>query len=602
MKSKWSPLLSILALSAVVLSLSGCSGASAKNPEELALETYKQEQGNRPEVEIRGTEAMVSSSVPLATLAGARILMAGGNAVDAAAAVGAALNVTLPNNTHIGGDTVMLIYWAETGEFITVDAYSKVPSDPKLRDKLEAMPGVKGNPGAYVEEPRRPGDESLWPSPNTRPRGDGVLVSMVPGTAAAWTRAVERFGTKPLSEILAPAIEHAEKGFPINQGLADSIEYCAPVLKRYPSSAKIYLPRGQPLKAGEILVQKDLGATLRKIAEGGFDVFYKGEIAKAIVDYVQANGGVITKEDMANYDVAWRKPYRTAYRGYDVIAAPPPTAGIHVLQQLNIVENYDLAKMGYHSADALHVLIEATKLAGADRRGMGGDPDFVDMPMTGLLSKPYAAKRKALIDMNKAMAPKYAAGDALAYESEDTTHFVVIDKWGNMVSTTTTLGDWFGSKEIIEGTGIMLQDRTWWLALDPPSPNIVAPNRRANIGHSPIMILKDEKPFMAIGSPGGDTIRQTVFQGIVNVIDFGLNIQQAIEAARFAADPLDNEVRIEPRISADVLAELERRGHKLIRTPPWGGPGNLEGFTIDPVTGAILGGYDPRGNSIAIGW
>ncbi len=179
---------------------------------------------------------------------------------------------------------------------------------------------------------------------------------------------------------------------------------------------------------------------------------------------------------------------------------------------------------------------------------------------------------------------------------------MVVDKWGNMVSTTTTLGSGFGSKEVIEGTGILLQDRTWWLALDPPSPNVVAPNRRANIGHSPIMVLKDQKPFMAIGSPGGDTIRQTVFQGIVNVIDFGLNMQQAIEAARFTANPLDNAVTIEPRISAEVLAELERRGHKLRRTDPWRGPGDLQGFTIDPATGAIMGGYDPRGNSLAIGW
>ena len=579
----------VLALAQLVMET---SAGTAEDPHERDRETYAREQGNRPEVEIRGREAMVSSTQPLATLAGAKILMAGGNAVDAAAAVGAALNVTQSDMNQIGGDTVMLIYWAETGEFTTVDAYSKVPSNPQLRDLLEALPGVKGNPEAYKEEPRA----------NPRPRGDGVLVSMIPGTAAAWTRAVERFGTKPLSEILAPAIEYAEKGFPINAGFARSLKRNMEAMMKYPSSAKIYYPGGKPLLEGDLLVQRDLGSTFRKIAEGGFDVFYKGEIAKAIVDYVQAHGGVITNEDMANYDVAWRKPYRTNYRGYEVIAAPPPTAGIHVLQQLNIVENYDLAKMGYHSADALHVLIEATKLAGADRRGMGGDPDFVDMPMTGLLSKPYAAKRKALIDMNKAMAPKYAAGDALAYESEDTTHFVVIDKWGNMVSCTTTLGGGFGSKEIIEGTGIMLQDRTWWLALDPPSPNIVAPNRRANIGHSPIMMMKDGKPFMAIGSPGGDTIRQTVFQGIVNVIDFGLNIQQAIEAARFSANPLDNEVRIEPRISAEVLAELERRGHKLNRTPPWGGSGNLEGFTIDPATGAILGGYDPRRNSIAIGW
>ena len=584
-------ILPVLGLSLLVLTFSANTRVEAQSRQE-ALETYKKEQGYRPEIEIRGTEAMVASSVPLASFAGARILMAGGNAVDAAVAVGAALNVTWFNNCQIGGDTVMLVYWAETGEFITIDAYSKVPSNPELRDMLEALPGVKGHPRAYEEEPR--GDP--------KPRGDGVLVSMVPGTAAAWTRAMERFGTKPLGEVFAPAIEYAEKGFPLNTGLARSLKRSASVLMKYPSTAKVFYPDGKPLEPGDVLVQKDLASTFRKIVKGGFEIFYKGEIAHAIVDYVQAHGGVITMEDMANYDVAWRKPYRSAYRGYDVVAAPPPTAAIHVLQQLNIVENYDLAEMGYHSADALHVLIEATKLAGADRRGMGGDPDFVDMPMKGLLSKPYAAKRKELIDMTKAMAPKYEAGDPLAYESEDTTHFVVIDKWGNMVSTTTTLGGGFGSKEVIEGTGILLQDRTWWLALDPPSPNIVAPNRRANIGHSPIMILKDNKPFMAIGSPGGDTIRQTVFQGIVNVIDFGLNIQQAIEAARFAADPLENRVRIDSRISAEVLAELERRGHKLVRTERWRGPGTLEGFTIDPRTGAILGGYDPKGGSIAIGW
>ena len=576
----------------LLLSLSWITDAVGQTSRELTLETYKKEQGYRPEIEIRGNEAMIASSVPLATLAGARLLLAGGNAVDAAVAVGAALNVTWFQNCQIGGDTVMLIYWAETGEIITLDAYSKVPSNPQLRDMLEALPGVKGNPEAYKEEPRA----------NRRPRGDGVLVSMIPGTAAAWTRAIERFGSKSLADVFAPAIEYAEKGFPINSALARSLQGSAEVMMKYPSTAKAFYPEGKPLDAGDILVQKDLAATLRRIAKEGFDVFYKGEIAKAIVDYVQAHGGVFTMEDMANYDVAWREPYRTTYRGYEVVAAPPPTAAVHVLQQLNIVESYNLAQMGYHSADALHVLIEATKLAGADRRGMGGDPDFVNMPMKGLLSKQYAEKRRALIDMKKASVPKYDPGNPLPYESEDTTHFVVIDKWGNMVSSTTTLGGGFGSKEVIEGTGILLQDRTWWLALDPPSPNIVAPNRRANIGHSPIMIFKDEKPFMAIGSPGGDTIRQTVFQGIVNVIDFGLNIQQAIEAARFAANPLQNAVRIDSRISEDVLAELERRGHNLLRAGPWRGPGTLEGFIIDPETGAILGGYDPKGGSMAIGW
>ena len=575
----------------------GTRGAREQSNVETSLQTYQSEQGYRPEVEIWGREAMVVSAAPLATQAGARILAAGGNAVDAAVAVGAALNVTKFNSCQLGGDTVMLIYWAESGEFITLDAYSKVPAQPDLRERLKALQGVEGNLEAHQEEPR-----TRNPQTGFRPRGDGVLVSMIPGTTAAWTRAMERFGTKPLEEVFAPAIDYAENGFPVNSGLARSLQSNAEIMMQYASTAKAFYAGGRPPEPGELLVQKDLAGTLRKISEGGFDAFYKGEIAEAIVDYVQAHGGVITMEDMAGYDVVWRQPYRTTYRGYDVVAAPPPTSGIHVLQQLNIVEGYDLNRMGYHSADALHVMIEATKLAGADRRAMGGDPDFVDMPVEGLLSKEYAAKRRLMVDMDRAMEPKYEGGDPLAYESQDTTHFVVRDKWGNTVTTTTTLGSGFGSKEVIEGTGLLLQDRTWWLALDPPSPNIVAPGRRANIGHAPIIILKDEEPFMAIGSPGGDTIRQTVFQGIVNVIDFGLNMQQAVEAARFSANPLKNEVRIDSRISADVLAELNRRGHVLPRIGPWQGPGTLAAFAIDGESGVIMAGYDPKGGSIAIGW
>ena len=567
-------------------------GLAAPISAQTALDTYRMERGEHPEVEIWGKEAMVASAQPEATMAGVKILRAGGNAVDAAVAVGAALNVTRLGSCQIGGDTVMLIYWAETGEIVSLDAYSKVPSDPKYRDVLEALPGVKGNPEAY-----KPGTVF---SEGPRPRYDGIEVSMVPGTAAAWTRAMERYGTMTLAEVFAPAIEYAENGFPLNSGLARSLAGSAEALKEYPSTAKIFYPGGKTLKAGEVLVQADLGATFRKIAEGGFDAFYKGEIARDIVDYVQSHGGVITMEDMANYDVVWREPYRTTYRGYEVVAAPPPTAAIHVLQQLNIVEDYDLAEMGYHSADALHVMMEATKLAGADRRFMGGDPDFVDMPVEKMISKEYAAERRALIDMGNAQI--YDPGDPQLYDgTKETTHFVVIDKWGNMVSTTTTLGMGFGSKEVIEGTGILMQNRSWFLALDPSYPNRVAPNRRANIGHSPILIFKDGNPFMAIGSPGGDTIRQTVFQGIVNVIDYGLNMQQAVEAARFSANPLENSVSIDSRISADVLAELERRGHNL-NSRPWGGSGTLAAFIIDPVTKGIMGGYDPRGNSLAIGW
>jgi gamma-glutamyltranspeptidase/glutathione hydrolase len=571
------------------------AAAQGQGARPTTIETYEREQGQRPEVEIRGSKAVVASASPLATLAGTRILQAGGNAIDAAVAVGAALNVTWPQNNQLGGDTVLLIYLAKTKEFVTIDAYSKVPSNPKLRDLLSDLPGVKGHPEAAQEEPRA--SERGQPAP----RGDGVLVSMVPGTAAAWTRAVEQYGTKPLSEVFAPAIEYADQGFPINTALARSIRSSAPLLSKYPSSAAIFLPQGKPLEAGQLLVQKDLAGTFRTLAAGGFDAFYKGRIAQAIASYVQSHGGVITAEDLANYDVVLRRPFRTTYRGYEVVAAPPPTSGIHVLQELNIAEQFDLARMGYHSADALHVLIEATKLAGADRRGISGDPDFLKIPIEGLISKPYAVRRAALIDMQHAVVPKFPIGDP-PHESNDTTHFVVSDQWGNVVSATTTLGGTFGSKEVIAGTGILLQDRTWWLALEGPSPNIVAPNHRPNIGHSPIVVLKDGHPFMAIGSPGGDTIRQSVFQAIVNVIDFGLNIQQAIEAPRFSADPLKNDVRIEPRISADVIADLERRGHKITKTSPWGGPGLVEGFTVDPESGNKLAGYDPRANSMAIAW
>ena len=573
--------------------LSGEEGEGARTSARVALDTYKGEQAGRPEVEVRGREAMVVCSHPLAAQAGARVLMSGGNAVDAAVAAGLALNVTEPRSCGVGGDTVMLIYWAKTGEFFALDGYSKVPAHPGLREMLATRADVKNNPEAFKEEPRHP----------RQVRSEGILTAMVPGTTAAWTRAMERFGTKTLKEVFAPGIGYAKNGFAVDSYFSYGLELDLANfdMLRYPFVAETFYPGGKPLKAGDVLVQKDLAATLRKIAEGGFDAFYKGDIARKIARYAQHHGGVITEEDLANYDVVWRDPARTTYRGYEVIAAPPPTAGIHLLQQLNIVENYELAKMGYHSADGLHVMIEACKLAGADRRGLAGGPDFVPMPQRGLLSKKYAADRKGLIKMQRARAPKYDPGKAQTYESEDTTHFVVRDRWGNMVSCTTTLGNALGCKEVIAGTGIFLVDRTWFMALGPPSPNRVAPNRRANIGHSPAMIFKEGRPFMAIGSPGGDGIRQTVFQAIVHVIDFGFNIQRAIEAPRFTCSPLANRVSIDTRISEDVLAELEKRGHHIVHSAPWGA-GDVAGLTIDPGTGVIMGGYDPRRNSIAVGW
>ncbi len=558
------------------------------------------ENQGRPPVQVWAAEAMASSMHPQATQAAITTLQAGGSAIDAAVALGAVLCVTNPDLCSIGGDSAWLIYSAETDECYYIDGYSKCAAEMTaevLENHFDLTPET--TPQAYGEEP-------------DRYRREGIIVSNVPGTPGAWVRAWERFGKLPLQTILSTAIKCAEKGLPVNRFFANRLDDGKTKLHTFESSRKIFFkPGGEALGEGDTLVQGDLAGTLKRIAEHGYSGFYKGKTAEMVADYSRAHGGVHTLKDFADYDVVWRPTQTSSYRGFDVVAASYPTSGIHMLQELQIVENFDMRALGYHSPESLHVMIEAAKLARADRRGFAGDPDFLKVPVEKMLDKDYAAKRANLIEFGKAKRAepgiepiKGMRAPVLRGKSYEggTTHFVVLDKEGNIVSATQTVGGPFGCGEVVEGTGIVMNDRTWWMALKC-SPNIVAPGRRANIGHAPTIVLKNGRPFMAAGSPGGDGIIQYVMQTIVNVIDYGFGIQEAVEAPRFRSVDLGYEVMMEKRIDGRVCDVLRRWGHRITDCPEWTMEvGGVEGLMVDPKTGNILGGYDPRRNSMAGGY
>jgi gamma-glutamyltranspeptidase/glutathione hydrolase len=558
------------------------------------------ENQGRPPVQIWATEAMASSMHPQATQAAITTLQAGGSAIDAAVALGAVLCVTNPDLCSIGGDSAWLIYVAETDECYYIDGYSKCAAK-MTAEVLENLFNLtpETTPRAYGEEP-------------DRYRSEGISVSNVPGTPAAWVRAWERFGKLPLQTVLSTAINLAEKGLPVNRFFASRLDDGKTKLHKFDSSRKIFFkPGGETLGEGDRLVQSDLAGTLKRIAEYGYSGFYKGETAEMIVDYSRAHGGVHTLEDFADYDVVWRPTQTSNYRGFDVVATGYPTSGIHVLQALKIVNNFDMKALGYHSPESLHVMIEAAKLARADRREFAGDPDFVKVPVERMLNDAYASERANLIQFGKAkrakpgIEPSTVMGtphwDRKSYKG-GTTHFVVLDKKGNAVSATQTVGGSFGCGEAVDGTGIVMNDRTWWMALKG-SPNIVAPGRRANIGHAPTIVLRNGHPFIAAGSPGGDGIIQYVMQTIVNVIDYGFDIQEAIEAPRFRSMDLGYEVIMEKRVDKRVRDALRMWGHRITDCPEWTMEvGGVEGFMVDPKTGNILGGYDPRRNSLAGGY
>lgn len=529
---------------------------------------------------VTGRQGMVASAHPLASLAGVRILMQGGNAIDAAVATAAALNVVEPYMSGLGGDGYMHLYSAREKQHQILDYMGRSPE----RTELE-----------------------LYDSPEKRNRGP--LSCLVPGACGGWLEALERYGSMNAATVFGPAIEYAEQGFAVtvknHQFIASNISD----LLKFPASEATYLKNGQGPRPGEVLVQKDLAQTFRAIAEGGAEVFYRGDIGKRIAQFMEEIGGLITMEDLAGFQPEWQNPVHATYRGYRVFAPPPPCQAVQYLEMLNILEGFDLETMGHNTVETLHLFIEAAKLATADRVAYTG---IENPPTAGLLSKEFAESRRTHIGDRAAYSGGeiYAqSSDALApgdpygwMKTECTTHFDTVDAEGNAVSVTQSLGSGFGSAVVVPETGLALNNLMRWFDYDPESPNVIGPGKKMEMCMSPVQVWDDEGLRLLIGTPGSYGILQTTPQMILNVLDHKMHIQAAIEAPRLKTS-VGYQVDVETRISEEVLGELEQKGHRFNRLGDWSaGVGGGQGIQVDRETGSFMGGADPRRDGYALGF
>ena len=497
-------------------------------------------------------EAMVVSQNKLSSESGARILAEGGNAVDAAVATGFALAVTLPRAGNLGGSGFMLIYLAEIDQVVAIDYRS-------------AAPAAAANPSLYLAAKGRRMENA----------DRGHMAAGVPGTVAGLKLAHERWGKLPWEQVVRPAEEIAREGIIVTRDLSEALRWGR---KRLESSdaaiAAFFTPDGSPYMYGDRLEQLYLAFTLVRIATHGADDFYRGQIAQRFVADMEANGGLITAADLASYQAKLRAPIATDYRGYRVVTMPPASSGgVALLEMLNMLEGFNLKEMGHNSSSTVHILSEVMKLGFADRRKSMGDPDFVENPVRLLISKAYAAERVKGVSRKRASKPSdILPYDPLANESEDTTHYSVADKDGNIVSNTYTLGSSFGSGVVVEGTGVLLdnQIRNFSLRVDVPGAtfsnsrmNAIAPGKRMLSSMTPTIVFRDGKPYMAVGSPGGSTIINTVLQIILNVVDHDMNIAEATYAPRFHQNWKPSELEIERGFNADTLSILRSMGHEI---------------------------------------
>ena len=533
---------------------------------------------------VMGRRGAVASANPHASQAGLRMLLAGGNAIDAIVATAAALNVVEPYMSGAGGVGYMVIKDQAATKPTVLDFIGRAPAAAELRVFQEAGPGSKDS---------------------------GILSPLVPGNLGGWLTALERYGTMDRATVFAPAIELAEGGFPITLSNAIMWGMAVENLRKWPTSAAQYLHDGAVPQVGSILVQPDLGRTFRAIVEGGMEEFYRGEIAREIVRFSQAHGGILTLDDFAHYAPEWQEPISTNYRGYDVFCPPLPCSGVQYLQTLNLVEGFDMADLGQNSADYIHYLAEAMKLAVADRTTFAPDPTG---PIAYLLSKEYAAARRALIDPQRAAysggerftAQKLPAevlpGSPASLIRESTTHLVAIDAAGNAVSCTQTLGAGFGSGVVHGNTGLVLNNFSHWFDDEPTSPNVIAPGKKVEMCLAPSQIWRDGRPFLLVGTPGSFGIMQTTPQMMLNVIDHGYSIQAAIEAPRFRT-MTGYDLAYETRIPDEIMRELARRGHTPTPIADWSMLfGGGQGIMVDPDSGAFMAGADPRRDGYAVAY
>ncbi|WP_305988198.1 gamma-glutamyltransferase [Roseibium sp. MMSF_3544] len=530
---------------------------------------------------VTSENGMVASQEAVATSVGLEILKKGGNAVDAAVATGFALAVTLPRAGNLGGGGFMMIHMAGSGETHALDYRETAPA-AAFKDMFL---GPDGEPDKQ------------------KSRFSGLAIG-VPGTVAGFAEAFARHGSGNVTwqDVIAPAIELAGSGITVTPGLSDALAARAERLTKDPATAKIFFKAGLiPVQPGDTLVQADLARTLELISEQGADGFYKGDIAEKIAAKVQAAGGGMTVEDLAGYKPVWREPVTGSYRGYEIASMPPPSSGgVHIVQILNILESFPMGDFGPNSADSIHAMSEAMRLAYADRSKYLGDPDYVTVPVVGLTSPDYAAELTKTIQMDVARSSEdVKPADPLPYESNETTHYSVVDKDGNAVSNTYTLNFSYGSGLTADGTGVLLNNELDDFSAKPGVPNAygliggtanaVEGGKRPLSSMSPTLVFKDGKFHLATGSPGGSRIITTTLQIILNIVDHQMNIAEATVAPRIHNQWLPDEIRIEQGISPDTIRLLEERGHAVVVK-------NAMGSTqsIMSVDGVLAGFSDPR--------
>ncbi len=524
--------------------------------------------------EVTSTGGMVASSQYLATQAGVSILQQGGNAVDAAIATAAALNVVEPMMTGLGGDLFALVYLHKGGELKALNASGRAP----YAASLEKMRGL--------------GFRKL---PET-----GIHTVTIPGTLDGWCTLLESCGTMKLDQVLAPAIALAEKGYPVTEITANRWQDSQPKLEANTAASKTYLLKGRAPEPGEIFVQPDLANTLKKIAREGRDVFYRGEIAEAIVACSQKHGGLLAMKDLKGHTSDWVTPISTDYRGYEVFQCPPNGQGLVTLLALNMLEGYGIKSMVHNSPVYLHLLIEALMLDFADADRYVADPDFVSIPLNQLLDKKYADSRRSLIHGDRA-GQKVTAG--VPDKEGDTVYLAATDRDGNSISLINSLYQAFGSGVVVEGTGICLQNRGALFSLESDHPNCIAPHKRPYHTIIPAMVFRDGKLLLTFGVMGGFMQPQGQLQVLLNIIDFGMAVQTALDAPRFRYSSASNECVFEPGIPDDVLQALAGKGHRVARlNDPYSqqfGGGQI--IMVHPENGALIAGSDPRKDGCAMG-
>jgi gamma-glutamyltranspeptidase/glutathione hydrolase len=558
-----------------LMSVAGQTGASLKAEQAARRPTPAPESpqlAGRAHRVVWGRNGVVAASDQLASLAGVRMLMKGGNAVDAIVAAAAALNVVEPYMSGMGGfGGYMLIYSALAGRVVALDGIGVSPAAATLKNITEA---------------------------DCR---EGYKASIVPSSLANWAEALTHYGTMSLGDVFEPAIELAERGFAVSKFDAGTLARSAEKLAKYPAAARVFLPNGKPPREGQVLKQPDLARSFRRVALDGPDVFYRGELAQQIVTFLREHGGLLTAEDLARYEPRWRTPISTTFQGYEIYGMPPGSCSMTMFQMLNILEGFDLANMKPYDASFAHLWLEAAKAAflDDDRYNTGKD---VDVPVARLISKEYAAEQRA-----KIRTTQVSSFPGPALPTEGTTHLSAADRWGNVVSFTQSHVDGFGAGVIAGETGIVMNNglRVGFV-LDPQSVNALAPRQRAKGVMCPTIVVKDGRAMMAVGGAGGYTIPQTVGQVLMKVLTYGFDIQDAIASPRVLINrdgrpPVKDNAQtyLEAGYPEEVATGLKALGHRLAAP---GNPGAVQGVFVDLESGAAAGGSDPRRDGHAIAW